>query len=261
MSEELESNEVTEESGQVTASADSADVRDPGVDNDSDAEASEPLGPPEWLPEKFWKDGQPNVEALAKSYQHLETKLGKGAEAPEAYEPPETIDPESSLYQAFANAAKEMGMSQDMHDAIINAYLSDGGDEKQKMEAHQAFLEEQYQLLGPTADKRLNGIASWSMNNLGQQDAAILDEMMMTADQVRVVERLIAASRDQRLPRRVESLAATVDGDKLKEMMAATTSNGQRRMSVDPEYRKQVEAAYAQFYGTEAAEQVVHGVR
>lgn len=41
---------------------------------------------PEYLPEKFWdaKTGQPNVEALAKSYTHVEAQFGKGREAFEA---------------------------------------------------------------------------------------------------------------------------------------------------------------------------------
>jgi hypothetical protein len=35
---------------------------------------------PEFLPEKFWKDGAPQIEALAKSYSELEKQRGKFAE-------------------------------------------------------------------------------------------------------------------------------------------------------------------------------------
>jgi hypothetical protein len=36
---------------------------------------------PEWLPEKFWTDKGPNVEAIVKSYQGMEQLLGKKANA------------------------------------------------------------------------------------------------------------------------------------------------------------------------------------
>lgn len=36
---------------------------------------------PEWLPEKFWTDKGPNVEAILKSYQGMEQLLGKKAQA------------------------------------------------------------------------------------------------------------------------------------------------------------------------------------
>lgn len=35
---------------------------------------------PEWLPEKFWSDGKPNYEALAKSYAELERSRAKPAD-------------------------------------------------------------------------------------------------------------------------------------------------------------------------------------
>lgn len=48
----------------------------------TDAPAAEPVGDkPEWLPEKFWTDKGPNVEAILKSYQGMEQLLGKKAQA------------------------------------------------------------------------------------------------------------------------------------------------------------------------------------
>lgn len=49
----------------------------------TDAPAAEPVvaDKPEWLPEKFWTDKGPNVEAILKSYQGMEQLLGKKAQA------------------------------------------------------------------------------------------------------------------------------------------------------------------------------------
>lgn len=44
-------------------------------------EPSQPVEKPEWLPEKFWTDKGPNVEAILKSYQGMEQLLGKKAQA------------------------------------------------------------------------------------------------------------------------------------------------------------------------------------
>jgi hypothetical protein len=41
---------------------------------------------PEWIPEKFWKDGKADYEGLAKSYAELEKKVGAPKEEPKAPE-------------------------------------------------------------------------------------------------------------------------------------------------------------------------------
>jgi len=42
---------------------------------------SDPPAKPDYVPDKFWRDGQPDVEAMAKSYTGLEQLLGKKANA------------------------------------------------------------------------------------------------------------------------------------------------------------------------------------
>ena len=48
---------------------------------DAQAEPSQPVDKPDWLPEKFWREDKADVEALSKSYQGLEQLLGKKANA------------------------------------------------------------------------------------------------------------------------------------------------------------------------------------
>lgn len=45
------------------------------------AEPTQPVEKPEWLPDKFWRNDQADVEALSKSYSGLEQLLGKKANA------------------------------------------------------------------------------------------------------------------------------------------------------------------------------------
>lgn len=42
---------------------------------------SQPVEKPDWLPEKFWTDKGPNVEAILKSYQGMEQLVGRKAQA------------------------------------------------------------------------------------------------------------------------------------------------------------------------------------
>lgn len=257
MTEEAVQQEATE------APQDTQDVRDPGLDNSAGSERTvEPLGPPEWLPDKFWKDGEVNAEALAKSYTHLEQKLGKPVEVPESYERPEVegIDFESKVLTDFNTDAKELGLTQDQYAKVVAKYGPLITDPEAAEAAESQRLEMEYKALGPDADKRIDGLLNYAKNNLGKEDAAVIEEMLTKADYVRVLERMAQGNRDARLPRRVEGIAQGLDANKLKEMMAAKTANGQRRMSVDPQYRKEVERAYAEVYGTAPAEQIVSSI-
>lgn len=258
MSEDAENAEGLDAGADSIAPA--GDIRDPGVDQS--ASEPQPIGPPEWLPEKFWKDGAANIEAMAKSYTHLESKLGHQTEAPESYTAVEGVDTADPLYATFAEQAKGLGLTQEQHDAIVASYLEASPKQQAaQMEAWKSHLQEEYKLMGPDADKRLQGIEAWAKNNLGPQDAEIIEGMMTSRDSVRVLERMIAATRDQRLPRRVESIAQTMDGTKLKEMRYAKDDKGRLKIQIDPEYRKMVDAAYAELYGNEPAEQIVTGMR
>lgn len=51
----------------------------PTSTTDAQAQPSEPVDKPEWLPDKFWRNDKADVEALSKSYQGLEQLLGKKA--------------------------------------------------------------------------------------------------------------------------------------------------------------------------------------
>jgi hypothetical protein len=51
----------------------------PTSTTDAQAQSSEPVEKPDWLPEKFWREDKADVEALSKSYQGLEQLLGKKA--------------------------------------------------------------------------------------------------------------------------------------------------------------------------------------
>ncbi|EQB10417.1 capsid assembly protein [Novosphingobium lindaniclasticum] len=52
---------------------------------------------PEYVPEKFWKDGKADYEALARSYAELEAKQSAPAETPKAPEGSPPVSPEGKI--------------------------------------------------------------------------------------------------------------------------------------------------------------------
>jgi hypothetical protein len=49
--------------------------------SDAQQTITDPAERPEWMPDKFWRQGKPDYESLAKSYTGLEQLLGKKAQA------------------------------------------------------------------------------------------------------------------------------------------------------------------------------------
>lgn len=248
-------------------------VADSGAANLGDVSAADPVKQesapelvPEWVPEKFVKDGEVNYEALAKSYTHLESKLGQKTEAPEAYElnlPEDYSVPEDDvLYSAFSETARSLGLTQEQHDAILNMFVEKSPEvEKANMEAWNNHLQEQFKMLGPDGNKRLKAIEGWVRNTMPQGIEQRVQTWLTSAEDVKALEYIMAQTRDLRLPRQVDSLAKTVDAAQLREMRYAKDDQGRLKTQVDPEYRKMVDRAYQDFYGNDPVEQIVTAVR
>lgn len=269
-----EAQAVTEE---VVDSAEGHTPADDSVSSLADVRAGDTAEPdvgavaesiPDWVPEKFVKDGQVNYEALAKSYTHLESKLGQkpAAEAPEDYtlNLPEDyqVPDDDLLYTSFKETAKGLGLSQEQHDAILNMFIEKSPEvQKAQMDAWNQQLQEEFKLLGPDANKRLKAIEGWVRNTMPQGLEQRVSTWLTSAEDVKALEYLMSQTRDLRLPRQVDSLAKTVDASQLREMRYAKNDDGRLKIEADPEYRRMVDRAYQDFYGDQPVESIVTAVR
>jgi hypothetical protein len=76
----------------------------------------------------------------------------------------------------------------------------------------------------------------------------------MTADGVELVEALIAKARGaQVVDENTTVQTSKHTAESLREMRYAKDEHGNLKTQLDPEYRKKVDVAYAEFYGTGAA--------
>lgn len=110
---------------------------------------------PDWVPDKFWKDGNVDAEGLAKSYKHLESRFHKlgtdPAELPEkpedyALKPeklPEGVTWSDDDAKVFAETLHANGVSQKAASAIVEKFIEwEVGNREKAAQAYQVKLRE-----------------------------------------------------------------------------------------------------------------------
>lgn len=213
---------------------------------------------PENVPEKFWNDETKTVnnDQVLESYNQLSSKFGSFTGAPEAYEfslseqlteAGITLDSESPLIANFTEMAKESGMNQDMANKLVNMFVeSQHADGLAGKEADEAFTTAEMVKLGDNSTQRINNINNWAKANLTPEQVVGLEEATGTAAGVQAVEALIAKSRNAPMQTGDINPATAMDKAELDKLLFAVDDNGNRKMQIDPEYRKMVREKIAQ---------------
>ncbi len=209
--------------------------------------------------DKYRADGRSDEESAfeqAKAYTELQKKFGAFTGAPEEYEAALSEElserfnvedlADDPIYNDYKDIAKEIGLNQDGFNRLAELYVK---GQLADVEAADTVREQEMQLLGKNADRRLENIQDWSKANLDAETQEGLMEALTSAKSVQAVESLIAKTRN--LSQVQDAPAApSVDHGKLKEMMTAKDQFGQPKMN-DPAYRKQVDKMYDRLFGAE----------
>ena len=214
---------------------------------------------PEYIPEKFWREGKPDVENLAKSYAELTNwkntkteELLKGLDAermkarPEAadkYSLPEIdgIDPESlsssPLGSFWRETAFEMGLPQDKFEEGMKQYIDALDNSGPDIEAEMSQL-------GENGEARIQAVSVWAQQNFGEPDEfEAIQRLGQSAGGIRVLERLMGSQTGGGTE---APLQKTVGIDDLKRMQADPRYwNAANR---DPAFVKQVDDGFARLY-------------
>jgi len=166
---------------------------------------------PDWLPEKFYKDGKPQIESLAKSYGELETAFRrrkdeiaaevreeltdttKRPESPDKYELPDLKDmgviqeelAEHPMVEWFRDFAHERGMSNDDFAVAVKQYVGNMASEQPNYEAEVAKL-------GDDGPQRIEYVKNWVQANVTDEaERQLYEDTAKTADGFKRVEQLI----------------------------------------------------------------------
>jgi hypothetical protein len=216
-------------------------------------------------PEWFKSDKYKTVAEQAKAYKELESKLGAFTGAPEEYTAVELtehltaagieIDPEDPLLAKAGEYAKELNMSQEGYSKLINLY---GETLAAEQEAIEQLKAEEIKALGQNAENRLNNLKAWGSANLDSELFESFQELAVSANAVKTLERLVAMTRNAPISPAEASPKPGLSSEELNELMFAKDEHGNRKMR-NPEYAKMVQEKMDQVHGTEPYRQQIGG--
>jgi len=237
------------------------------IESTSDADVVAEMTAPSWsyaegvggegdAPDWFKGDKYKSVSDQAKAYNELEGRFGAFTGAPESYEfalseqlteAGVELASDDPLIAQFTEMAKEANMSQDMANQLVNMFVeSEYAKSGASEEAETARIAEEMAKLGDNAHQRVSNIENWAKANLTPEQVEGLTEMATTAASVTALEALIAKSKNAPMQTADVNPVSAISRQELEALQFAKDENGNRKMQVDPEYRRMVQQKWAE---------------
>jgi len=192
---------------------------------------------PEWLKDKY-----KTVEAQARSYAELESKLGGFTGKPEQYTLGEgvEVDANDPLFKGLGEIGAKYNMNNDMYQEIVGMYNN------YQQEGAQAYREQQLAELGDEANTRIKNIQDWVGANVPEAYRDNFLNWSQSAKDIEAIETLIGMTKGQKMASEATPTAPAFTEEGLAELQFATNDRGQRLMSVDPAHARKVRAYIAE---------------
>lgn len=202
---------------------------------------------PEYFPENFWnKDkGEPDVEALAKSWKDLRKMVSKGAHKapPEGkYDLTAFGDNADNLpmIPLFKDWAAKNGVSQAAFDELASGLTNMSAELVGNQPQIDAAAERK--ALGPNADAKINGMVSWARGlvNKGVWSKDDFEEFKIMGGTARGINALskIREAYEGRIPTESAPMEGMPTDAELQSMV------GDPKYQSDPAYRQKVERLF-----------------
>lgn len=220
---------------------------------------------PDWLPEKFWVDGQPAYDKLATSYRELESaftgkqdaikaqlaqeleaqRLAARPEKPDGYTLPEVagLDQEEfsshPLTQWWRDFAYEKGFGQEEFEKGIGLYLESVVGAAPDFDAEIAKL-------GDNAKARTEAVGLWVGQTFAPEEIPAIEKLCTTAEGVKVMEKVMSLVRGEGQPVYAQPEPALTEETVRSMMQDKRYWSAAHR---DPAFVKQVESFFQKQYG------------
>ena len=198
---------------------------------------------PEWFKDSKYK----TVAEQAKAYTELEKRLGGFIGAPkEGYQLSEElgISSDDPSVKAVLDVLGKSNASNEVANELISSYV-----QAQQAQEEARFAKE-LELLGTNADYRINAVKEFAASALPSHLQETLQGMVTSAAGVEVIEALMKKAQGSVVAPEANATSTKMDASKLRDMMFAKNEHGQLRSSIEPEYKKMVDKAYRDFYGS-----------
>ena len=215
---------------------------------------------PEWLPEKFFKEGKPDYEGLAKSYTEAETYIGKKKEdltaeirtqieeeqtkgLPETAdkyvlpEIPDNYDTDTPLMDGWKKYCLDNKLNQEAFNKGIELFI----------ESQPKFdIEGEKKKLGENPNSRIEAVSLWVNKHFPDEQKPMLEAMCSTSQGVEAVEKIMAMLKDNMS----QSPETDVTGGKsLTDLqMMMKDRRYWHPTQRDPNFVKQIDQAFAKLY-------------
>jgi hypothetical protein len=216
---------------------------------------------PEGVPDKFVKDGEVDVDGLAKSYTELEGKFRAGKhKAPDGdYDlmvaKDHKVPEDDPVLQTYATWAKEAGISQEHFDQLAEQILQNGEDTEQQVVFDR---DAEMKRLGPQADKIIDDQIDWARRLVksgywGEDDFEEFKVWGGTASGVKAMMSMRRFYNDiTTIPVNVSPDASALPSKEECYQMVQDP-----KYKTDPAYRAKVEKTFAAVFGTEPDHRMV----
>lgn len=204
----------------------------------------------EALPEKYWKDGSPDIGSALKARGELEKAFSRGDhKAPTEYDvgfvKEAGVAEDDPLLGSFKSWAKENGVSQDAFKKLASSYIE---MQQENAKRFQINLDAEKQKLGPNADKIIGEMVGWGqqMVKKGIWSADDFEEFKVMGGSARGINALMKVREFygdmQRIPVDAAQVGDQPSRDELNQMVADP------RYQKDPAFRSKVEKLFERMY-------------
>ena len=205
------------------------------------SESSEVVERPEYVAERFWnaETNSADYESMGKSYNELNSKFGGFTGSPkDGYAAIEGYEAEDALLSGFTEYANSINMNQYAFTKGWELLAAQSGA------SEEVNNENELAKLGDKPQERIDKVDNYLRNNLSAADYESMASLVTTAQGVQLVEALIPAQAQPKLPSGETPQGAGMTLQEANEMANKKDDHGNYLRSVDPAYDAKVIAAY-----------------
>jgi len=256
MSEEVQPAEGQTQGGLLDSVAPDTDDQQAEVSNeqtishleaDNKEDDDGPLERPDYWPENFWKEGEPDLEGIAKSWRDMRKMVSRGehkAPADGKYDLSAfgDIGDDNPLANSVAEWSKENGLSQASFNELVGRLQASAKD---LVGDDVVDIAEEKAKLGPNADAILRSTDKWAKGlvNKGILSDDLYEEFKIMAGTAKgiAVFNKIREQYDGRIPTESVPIQGMPTDEELQGMI-------NEKYYSDPAYRQHVEKLFAMRY-------------